>query len=101
MKVSTEKHLAFVILERITDAFVSLDNNWVYTYMNRKAGEIFNRNPAEMIGKHIWTEFPEGVGQPFHKAYEKAMADQKYIYLEEYYIPECPHAHSPWLICLV
>ena len=75
------------ILERISDAFVALDKNWCYTYMNKKAGEIFNRNPQDMIGKHIWTEFPEGIGQPFYKEYYRAMADQKYIYLEEYYPP--------------
>lgn len=75
------------ILERISDAFVALDNKWCYTYMNKKAGEIFSRDPANMIGKHIWTEFPEGIGQPFHKAYLKAMAEQKYVHLEEYYPP--------------
>ena len=73
------------VFERITDAFVALDKSWRYTYMNKKAGEVFNRNPAQMIGKHIWTEFPEGVGQPFQEAYEKAMAKQQYVYLEEYY----------------
>lgn len=75
------------ILERISEAFVSLDKNWCYTYMNKKAGEIFNRDPAKMTGRHIWTEFPEGIGQPFHQAYEKAMVEQKYIFLEEYYPP--------------
>lgn len=75
------------ILERITEAFVSLDANWCYTYMNKQAGEIFNRDPEKMIGKHIWTEFPEGLGQPFHHAYEKAMATQEYIYMEEHYKP--------------
>lgn len=75
------------ILERISDAFVALDKDWCYTYMNKKAGEIFQRDPQEMIGKHIWTEFPEGVGQPFYKAYYEAMAEQEYIYLEEYFAP--------------
>ena len=75
------------IIERITDAFVALDNKWCYTYMNKKAGEIFNRNPNEMIGKHIWTEFPEGIDQPFYKAYHQAMEQQQYIYLEDYYPP--------------
>ena len=55
--------------------------------MNKRAGEIFNRDPQKMIGKHIWTEFPEGIGQPFYKAYYKAMEEQKYIHLEEYYQP--------------
>lgn len=75
------------ILERISDAFVALDKNWCYVYMNKKAGEILNRDPLQIIGKHIWTEFPEGVGQPFYNAYFKAMEEQKYIYLEEYYPP--------------
>jgi len=75
------------VFERITDAFVALDRNWCYTYMNKKAGEIFNREPKKMIGKHIWTEFPEGAGQPFKNAYEKSMAEQQYVYLEEYYSP--------------
>jgi PAS domain-containing protein len=55
--------------------------------MNKKAGKIFNRDPKKIIGKHIWTEFPEGVGQPFHYAYEKAMKEQQYVYQEEYYPP--------------
>lgn len=74
-------------LERVSDAFVALDTNWRYTYMNERAGKIFNRNPEKIIGKHIWTEFPEGVNQPFYKAYYEAMEKQQYIYLEEYYPP--------------
>ncbi|WP_028982455.1 PAS domain-containing protein [Sporocytophaga myxococcoides] len=86
MNVYSQENL-LAVLERISDAFVALDKNWRYTYMNRKAGEIFNRDPLSMIGKHIWTEFPEGVDQPFYKAYNKAMETQQYIHLEEYYAP--------------
>ena len=75
------------VIERISDAFVALDTNWCYTYMNKKAGEIFNRDTRAIIGKNIWEEFPEGIGQPFYKAYYKAMAEQQYVYMEEYYPP--------------
>ncbi|QKG80062.1 PAS domain S-box protein [Tenuifilum thalassicum] len=75
------------ILENMSDAFVALDRNWCYTYMNEKAAKIFNRDAKEMIGKHIWTEFPEGVGQPFHLNYEKAMNEKVFIKMEEYYPP--------------
>jgi PAS domain S-box-containing protein len=75
------------VIERVSDAFVALDNNWCYTYMNKRAGEIFSVDPEAIVGKHIWTEFPEGIDQPFYKAYYKAMAEQKYIYIEEYYEP--------------
>lgn len=81
------KELLSKTFERITDAFVALDNNWCYTYMNKRAGEIFNRRPEDMIGKNIWVEFPEGIGKPFHKAYYEAVEKQQYNYLEEYYAP--------------
>lgn len=75
------------VLDRVSDAIVALDRDWKYTYMNSKAAEIFNVNQKAIIGKHIWTEFPEGIGQPFYKAYHKALEEQTYIYLEEYYPP--------------
>lgn len=75
------------VFERITDAFVALDTEWRYTFANARAGEMLGRDPASLIGKHIWTEFPEGRGQKFHLLYEKAMATQEYIAAEEYYPP--------------
>ena len=75
------------ILERVSDAIVALDSNWIYTYVNKKAAQTFGRTPDQMIGKHIWTEFPEGIGQPFYKAYYRAVEKQQVITLEEYYPP--------------
>lgn len=86
-QLSTAQDTYRITLERVSDAFVALDKKWTYTYMNQKAGEIFQRDPVKMIGKHIWTEFPEGINQPFYKAYHKAMEEQIYIFLEEYYPP--------------
>jgi PAS domain S-box-containing protein len=74
-------------LERIGDAFVALDRDWRYTYVNEKAARIFGRSREELIGRHIWTEFPEGIGQSFHLAYERAIAEQVPIEIEEYYPP--------------
>jgi PAS domain S-box-containing protein len=75
------------ILERVSDGFVALDRNWHYTYLNTEGAALLGRTPEDLIGKHIWTEFPEGIGQPFYHAYQKAVAEQKPIYLEEYYQP--------------
>jgi len=74
-------------LNNISDGFVSLDTNWCYTYVNIKAGEFLGRSPNSLIGKHIWTEFPEGVGLPFYNAYYKAVETQKTQYFQEYYKP--------------
>ena len=75
------------VFERITDGFVALDKNWRYTYVNKKAAEIFTRKPEDLVGRHIWTEFPEGIDQPFYKAYHRAMREQTPVFLEEYYQP--------------
>jgi PAS domain S-box-containing protein len=75
------------ILECITDACVFLNREWRYTYVNQRAGEIFGRRSSELVGKHIWTEFPEGVGQAFDLAYRKAMAEQQFATIEAYYPP--------------
>jgi PAS domain S-box-containing protein len=74
-------------LENMTDAYVSLDNNWYYTYVNKNAGKLFGRKPEDLIGKHIWTEFPEGINQPFYKNYYKAVKTQKSIVIQEYFEP--------------
>jgi diguanylate cyclase (GGDEF)-like protein/PAS domain S-box-containing protein len=74
-------------LERISDAFVALDPEWVYRYVNQRAAELFGRTPETLIGRHIWTEFPDGVGQPFQLAYERAMREQVPVVMEAYYEP--------------
>ncbi|RCS31288.1 EAL domain-containing protein [Rhodanobacter denitrificans] len=75
------------VFERITDAYVALDRDWRYTYLNAKACELFGRRAEDLVGRHIWTEFPEGVDQPFHRAYEQAMAEQRPLQIEAYYPP--------------
>ncbi|WP_366183882.1 PAS domain S-box protein [Flavobacterium ovatum] len=71
--------------ERITDAFIALDSNWCYTYINQKAGEYLEFNPKEIIGKCIWDVFPLGQELPFYEVYHTAFKNQEYAYLEEYY----------------
>lgn len=75
------------ILENVTEGFVALDHSWRYSYVNRSAGEMLGRSPARLIGRHIWREFPEGVGQPFHDAYQRVMTARTPETVEEYYPP--------------
>ena len=86
-EIAAAHHKTRQLLERIADGYVVLDREWNYVYVNERAAELFGRAPADLIGKHIWTEFPEGVGQPFQRAYERAMHDQEVISLEACYQP--------------
>jgi PAS domain S-box-containing protein len=75
------------ILARVADGFVALDQDWRYTYVNEQAARTLGRNPDELVGKHIWSEFPEGADQPFQLAYERAMRDQTPVTLVDRYAP--------------
>jgi PAS domain S-box-containing protein len=76
------------LLDRVSDGFVALDLKWHYTYVNPRAARLLQRQrPEDLIGRHIWTEYPEGVGQPFHLAYERAMQTQQPLLIEDYYAP--------------
>lgn len=75
------------ILEGVSDACVVLDRDWKYVYVNAHAGRLFRRPPEQLVGKHIWTEFPEGIDQEFYRAYHRAVETQRFVQLEAYYPP--------------
>ncbi|MFT7252178.1 MAG: PAS domain S-box-containing protein [Flavobacterium sp.] len=80
-----KKHSHLInVLENMGDAFVSLDENSCYTYANEKSALIGKRDAKKIIGKNIWEEFPELVGQQFQLNYEKAKKEKRIIYMEEY-----------------
>jgi PAS domain S-box-containing protein len=73
------------ILESISDAFMAVDTNWCYTYVNQKAAEIFGKEVQDLIGKNIWQESPEEFRQSCYTAYHQAFNAQNFLQLEEYY----------------
>ncbi len=84
-ELAESKNVLEQTFERITDSFVSFDQNWNFTYVNKKAGEIFNRRPADLVGKNIWTEFPDAKQRPSYMALLQAMETQQYTYLETHH----------------
>jgi PAS domain S-box-containing protein len=75
------------ILESITDGFIALDQNFCYTYANRKIGEMLGRKPKTLLGKNVWKVFPDAVGSDTYKAFQKAMTEKVYICHEDHYQP--------------
>ena len=73
------------VFERVTDAFVALDKNWQYIYVNEKAAIMHGRKAEDLIGKNIWTEFPDVVDEPFYDALHEVMEKQEPRRLQLYY----------------
>jgi PAS domain S-box-containing protein len=74
-----------LLIERISDGFISLDKDFRYTYVNKKIGEMTGHDPQSLIGRNIWQVFPAAVGSETYNAFTKAFEEQKYISNIDYY----------------
>ena len=72
------------LLERVSDAFLALDNEWRVTYINETAARIFGRRREELTGKILWDEFPDGRNTPFYQAYQETVRTQTPRSFESY-----------------
>ena len=73
------------VFERITDAFIALDNDWNYTYANKKSAELHYRPIDGLIGRNIWEEYPDLVNEPFYDALHLAKQTGEPQRLELFY----------------
>lgn len=70
------------ILTSINDAFVTLDREWRYTYVNARAAEFAERTVEEMIGRTYWEIFPSLCGSEVEEQLRRAASAQKLVTLE-------------------
>lgn len=73
--------------ERVSDAVFSLDEEWNFTYLNSRAETMLDRSGEELVGKNVWEEFSEALGQRYEREYRRAMETQEQVAFEEYYEP--------------
>ncbi|WP_236572448.1 putative bifunctional diguanylate cyclase/phosphodiesterase [Burkholderia sp. 8Y] len=63
-----------VMLDSLTDAFVSFDPTWRITYVNATAERILRRPRRELLGFNAWDCFPDLVGSGYYETYHEAVA---------------------------
>ena len=81
---------ATTLYEAVGDAFVALDHESCFVYVNGRAGRILGREPASLIGRNVWEEFPDACRRPFRQAYERATATQTPLVADGCFAPcEC------------
>ncbi|HKP10967.1 MAG TPA: ATP-binding protein, partial [Blastocatellia bacterium] len=74
------------IWESITDAFIALDSEWRYIYVNAEAERMGVKRDA-VLGKSIWEAFPALRGTPIEAQFRRARAEQTTVEFESYYEP--------------
>ncbi|HEY4073321.1 MAG TPA: EAL domain-containing protein [Herbaspirillum sp.] len=69
-------------LESITDAFLTLDRQWRFTYMNSESERLLRRRHDDLLGKVIWEELSDLRGTVFETEARAAMSENRSVEFE-------------------
>jgi PAS domain S-box-containing protein len=75
------------ILERISDGFLGLDPDGKITYVNSRGAQMLGSSKEELTDKDLWEEFPNAVGERLYTECNRAIKEQKRIFLEDLCLP--------------
>ena len=83
------------VLDVTSDAIVSLDRNFNFTFVNRRAREVLAPAGPNITGRNLWELFPAGLapGAPFHEQYTRSMEHGETTDFEVFY----PEPLNLWL----
>ncbi|MGQ3413815.1 PAS domain-containing sensor histidine kinase [Natrinema sp. LN54] len=72
------------ILDRVSDAFYAIDDEWQFTHLNDQAAELMERPREELLGCKVWKVFPEAIDGVYWKKLQMAMETQEPVSFEVY-----------------
>lgn len=74
-----------VILERVSDAFYSLNRDLKIEYINNVTERLLQINRKNVVGRYIFDALPHKDIQKFVTRYKRALSQQEPIEFEEYF----------------
>lgn len=75
------------VLETMSTAFLTLDLNWRFTYVNGSAERMLGRSRDQLVQKELWTLFPELVHSDSEDSYRAAFESGREFGFEHYHPP--------------
>lgn len=73
------------VLETMSAAFLLLDDEWRFRYVNAEAEKLLGRPRGDLLGGVVWELFPASVGSPFEEHYRGAAGSGTTRAFEAYY----------------
>lgn len=74
-------------LESLTDAFFTVDLGWNFSYLNARAEKLLGKKRAELLGRHIWSEYPDFAHGALRAHFERAVREGVAVQFDEHYAP--------------
>ena len=75
------------VMESMSAAFYSLDQEWRFTYVNAEAERLLGRSRGELLGGVLWELFPATVGSVFETGYTQVLESGEPATFDAYYPP--------------
>lgn len=75
------------VFEATSDGVAVLNREWRYTYLNRRAKEILERDGRELLDQNLWNMFPETIfeGSPYVENFYRTMNEDVATTFEAFY----------------
>ena len=75
------------VLETTTDSVASIDRNWNYSFLNRRAKELLSPK-GDLLDKNLWEAFPEAaqsseIRYHFHRAMDQGIPGEFEVFFAE------------------
>jgi GAF domain-containing protein len=83
--VRDARDLVVRTLEHMADGFFSLDAEWRFSYVNAAAERILERDRRDLLGRSVWTEFPDVVGPVFGREYRRSLESRRPVAFEQFF----------------
>ena len=75
------------ILDTVQEAYLRLDSEFRFTFINRAAEILLGAPRADLIGRTPWDVRPESAGTPLEEGFRRAKAENRIVSFENYYEP--------------
>ncbi|WP_372658095.1 EAL domain-containing protein [Hydrogenophaga sp.] len=72
-------------LASITEAFVTLDRQCCFTYLNQESERLLQKTTADLLGLEVWHDFPPDVGQRMRTQLERAIKTNRRQEFEDHF----------------
>jgi diguanylate cyclase (GGDEF)-like protein/PAS domain S-box-containing protein len=92
-ELTTKNRQIVSILENTTDAYLALERDLRFTYINAHAERLLDTSGDKILGQNIWDSFPE-LGSYLYKPLLKLLVQDEPVETEVYYPPS-----DLWLEC--
>lgn len=75
-QLQQQQKRADVILNSINEAYIEIDSEGIFRYINHRAEELWNIDRAELMGKTVWDVFPDNVDAEGYNTIVQALSEK-------------------------